>query len=280
MNSNSYYDFHAVVESNVTVEDASRKFEVISEGKFNAETSFYRYKAALMTATGQPNRNGRIWPQKFVDTMIKAPHIIEMMEFAGGLPGENGHPIPPTGQVSMERIVTIDPNNVAILIKKWWWEGELLMGIVDTLNEGVGSPGYRLMRDIEQGVVPAHSARTLVPQRRNADGTISVTAPGRFVTVDRVYGPSCKEAYRSVDIPVKNIVKKSEFDSAMENFTSYALEHSEAVKYVLDKMNPAMETASIDRNGTFSVKTENHGHIFIPMERNLRNEIADFMTAF
>lgn len=280
MNSNSYYDFHAVIESNVAVDDASRKFEVLSEGKFNAETSFYRYKAALMAADGKPNRNGRMWPQKFVDAMIKAPHITEMMDFAGGLPGENGHPIPPTGQVSMERIVTIDPNNVAILIKKWWWEGDLLVGIVDTLNEGPGSPGYRLMRDIAQGVIPAHSARTLVPQRRNADGTISVTAPGRFVTVDRVYGPSCKEAYRSVDIPVKNIVKKSEFDSAMENFTSYALEHSEAVKHVLDKMAPVMETAAIDKNGTFSIATEDCGHIFIPTERNLRNEIASFMTSF
>lgn len=279
MSTNNYYDFHAVVESNVTLDDASKKFEVVGEGKLGVETSFYRYKAALM-ATGHLNRNGRDWPQKFVDVMMKAPHIVEQIEFAGGLPGENGHPIPPTGQVSMERIVTIDPNNVAILIKKWWWENNLLMGIVDTLNEGPGSPGYRLMRDIDQGVVPAHSARTLVPQKRNPDGSISVTAPGRMVTIDRVYGPSCKEAYRSVDVPVKNIVKKSEFDMAMENFTAYALEHSEAVKYVLDKMAPVMETATIDKKGTFSVATENHGHIFIPMERNLRNEIADFMSNF
>lgn len=154
------------------------------------------------------------------------------------------------------------------------------MGVVDTLNEGPGSAGYKLMRDMMQGIVPAHSARTLVPQRRNPDGSIDVTAPGRMVTVDRVHGPSCEEAYMNPSIPVKNIVKKAEFETAMESFTDYVLSHSEAAKRVIDDLVPAMETATITKDGMFTVATESAGQIYVPVERNLRNEIASFMRGF
>lgn len=274
-----YYDFFAVMESNVTTEDRAKNFQIVSEGKTGSDIDFFRYKACLMTV-GKRNRNRRLWQKQHIDIMMNAPHIVEQLKHAGGLPGENGHPIPATGQVTMERIVTIDPNNLAILIKDWWWEGDKMMGTVDTLNEGPGSPGYRLMRDMMQGIVPAHSARTLVPQRRNPDGSIDVTAPGRMVTIDRVHGPSCEEAYRDISVPVKNIVHKAEFETAMENFTNYALEHSEAVKNVIDNLSPAMESASITKDGMFTVATESAGRLYIPMERNLRNEIADFMRGF
>ena len=272
----NYYDFYAVMESDVDSSTMRNSFEILNEGKIGGNIEFFRYKACLMSV-GKRNRNRRLWQKQHIDVMMNAPHIVEQFKFAGGLPGENGHPIPATGPVTMERIVTIDPNNLAILIKDWWWEGNKMMGTVETLNEGPGTPGFRLMRDMMQGIIPAHSARTLVPQRRNPDGSIDVTAPGRFVTVDRVHGPSCEEAYRDVSIPVKNIVKKAEFDSAMENFTSYVLEHSEAAKRVIDDMRPAMETASITKDGMFTIATESSGQIFVPVERNLRADIADFM---
>lgn len=272
----NYYDFYAVMESDVDSSTMRNSFEILNEGKIGGNIEFFRYKACLMSV-GKRNRNRRLWQKQHIDVMMNAPHIVEQFKFAGGLPGENGHPIPATGPVTMERIVTIDPNNLAILIKDWWWEGTKMMGTVETLNEGPGTPGFRLMRDMMQGIIPAHSARTLVPQRRNPDGSIDVTAPGRFVTVDRVHGPSCEEAYRDVSIPVKNIVKKAEFDSAMENFTSYVLEHSEAAKRVIDDMRPAMETASITKDGMFTVVTESSGQVFVPVECNLRADIANFM---
>lgn len=274
-----YYDFFAVMESDTDLDTRASSFKLIGEGKIQGEINFLKYQACLMTV-GKRNRNRRMWPKQFVDIMMNAPHIVEQFKYAGGLPGENGHPIPATGQVTMERIVTIDPNNLAILIKDWWWEGDKMMGNVETLNEGPGSAGYKLMRDMMQGIVPAHSARTLVPQRRNGDGTIDVTAPGRFVTVDRVHGPSCAEAYRDVSVPVKNIVKKAEFEMAMENFTDYIASRSEAVKSVLDRMVPAMETAQVTNEGMYTVNTQSNGRLFIPVERNLRADIANFMKGF
>lgn len=271
-----YYDFYAVMESDVDPDTRENSFKIVEEGKMNNQIEFFRYIACLMSV-GHRNRNRRLWKKQHLDIMMNAPHIVEQLKHAGGLPGENGHPIPPTGQVTMERIVTIDPNNLAILVKDWWWEGDKIMAKVETLNEGPGSPGYRLMRDMMQGIVPAHSARTLVPQRRNPDGSIDVTAPGRMVTFDRVHGPSCEEAYMNKEIPVKNIVKKSEFDSAMENFSSYILEHSEAAKRVIDDLQPAIEMAAVTADGLYTVPTEEMGRIYIPVERNLRADIANFM---
>ena len=65
----------------------------------------------------------------------------------------------------------------------------------------------------------------------------------------------------------------------MESFTNILLEKSENVKKVLDSMDPVMESASYD-SGMLNVATESNGRVFIPVERNYRQEIADFMRKF
>jgi len=280
MPSSAYYDFYAVVESAVNSEDREKSYQIIGEGKRpDGSLSFLRYQGCLQTV-GKRNRNRRLWTKQIVDIMMNAPHIVEQIRRAGGLPGENGHPIPATGQVTMERLVTIDPNNLAILLKEWWWEGDKLMGIVETLDQGEGTPGNRLMMNMMQGIIPAHSARTLVPQKRNPDGSIDVTGPGRMVCYDRVHGPSCEEAYQNPSIPVKNIVKKAEFETAMESFSDYILEKSEAAKHVIEGLQPVMESAIVTKSGMYSVDTKSEGRLFIPVERNLRADISDFMRNF
>lgn len=275
----NYLDFFAVMESDVDAGERNRAFAITGEGKNpDGSLSFLQYKGCLMSV-GHRNRNKRLWTKDVINVMMNAPHIVEQLRNAGGLPGENGHPIPITGKVSMDRIVTIDPNNLAILVKDWWWEGDLMMGTVQTLDQGPGTPGNRLAMNIVQGIVPAHSARTLVPQRYNPDGTIDVTGPGRMVCFDRVHGPSCAEAYQDVSVPVKNIISKKEFEVTMESFTNILLEKSENVRRVLDSMDPVMESASYD-SGMLNVATESNGRVFIPVERNYRQEIANFMANF
>ena len=274
-----YYNFYAVVESAVDSDTASSRLR-IDDTPIKQGLNYLRYQGCLMKAEGR-NRNRRHWPKQYVDIMMNAPHIVELLRKAGGLPGESGHPIPATGQVTMERLVTIDPENLAILIKDWWWEGDFMMGTVETLDQGEGTPGNKLMKRMIQGMVPAHSIRSMVPQKRNADGTIDVTGPGRMVTVDSVIGPSCEDAYLNISIPIKNIVKKNEFDTVMESFTSYALEHSQAVNRVLDGMDPVMESAVIDtKSGSMSINTRNMGRLIIPMEKKYRQDISSFMRGF
>ena len=152
--------------------------------------------------------------------------------------------------------------------------------MVETLDEGPGTPGNRMMRNILQGIVPAFSLRALVPQHKNADGSIDVVGVGRMVCYDRVYLPSHESAYMDVEIPVKNVVTKPKFETVMESFTEYVMEHSDKIRGIVDAMEPVMESANYDpKTGLVGVKTA-EGHVFIAPETKYRNEIQSSLDNF
>lgn len=268
-----FLDYSIVVESQT---EPNAGFELLSEGKNENGISFLRFKSCLQTF-GNRNRNRRLWQSKWMRPMIAAPEIQELL-MAGGVPGEAGHPIPATGQVTMERILTIDPNNISHVIKSYDWVGEnRLDGIIETVDDGNG-PGDKFKRNIMQGLPVSFSTRSIIPQRKNVDGSIDQTGPGRYVTSDRVFLPSHKEAYIDNSIPVKNICKKDHFETVMESFVSYVTDRSEKINRIVDDMHPAMESATIDKNGIVSVRTE-QGIALIRPENKYRREFADIMKS-
>ena len=95
------------------------------------------------------------------------------------------------------------------------------------------------------------STRSLIPQRKNPDGSIDQTGIGRYVCSDRVYLPSHKEAYINKNIPVKNICKANKFESVMESYVADILNRSDKVNRILDGMQPAMESAPLEHHCTF-----------------------------
>lgn len=273
-----YLNYYVVVESDIPDDVQKKSFELLKDGRLANGLNFVRFRSCLQSF-GKRNRNTRLWTSNIMKTMIDAPHIHELMDRAGGIPGENGHPIPATGQVTMERIITIDPNNMSHLVKSFEWSADsrLLFGTIETLDQGEGTPGNRFMMNILQGMIPSFSLRSLVPQRRNKDGSIDVTGPGRFITYDRVILPSHEEAYMDQSIPVRNIIKKNTFDTCMESFTELILDRSEKVNRILDGMHPVYESAHIDQNGNLSIATEASGHVIIPVEKNYKMDIQNFM---
>lgn len=277
----NYYDYYVVVESALDGTTLRDNFQILGQFKSSdGILSYLKFVSCIMEVNCR-NRNHRYWGKDHMQIMLQAPHIVDYFNRAGGLPGENGHPIPAVGKLTMERLVTIDPNNMAVLFKKWWWDGDRLMAEVETLDQGEGTPGNRMMRNMIQGMIPAFSARTMVPQRRNADGTIDVTGPGRLATFDRVNGPSCENAYMDISIPVKNIVTQSDFNQVMESYTNYVMERSETVKRVMDGMVPAMESCLLTQDGYLHASVpERHETLLIPVERYFRREISSFMRSF
>ena len=273
MTLDNYLDYSVVIESNT---EPNEGFELLKEGKNGNVLSFLRFKTCLQTF-GNRNRNKRLWFGKWMKMMIDAPEVQELIN-NGGIPGEAGHPVPPSGQVTMERILTIDPNNISHVVKSIEWIGEDQMnGIIETIDDGNG-PGNRFMRNIMQGLPTSFSTRSVIPQRRNPDGTIDQTGPGRYVTSDRVFVPSHKKAYIDMNIPVKNICKKSDFVTAMESFVSYTVNHSDKIGRITDGMHPAMEMAGIDRYGCIIIPTD-EGIAGIYPELKYRKEFADFMRS-
>ena len=272
-NLDKYLDFSIVVESQT---EPNQGFEIIGEGKNSDGLSYLRFKSCLQTF-GSRNRNRRLWQSKWMRPMISAPEIQELI-MAGGVPGEAGHPIPPTGKVTMERILTIDPNNISHVVKEYIWKGEnQLDGIIETVDDGNG-PGDKFKRNIMQGLPVSFSTRSIIPQRKNADGSTDQTGPGRYVCSDRVFLPSHKEAYIDKSIPVKNVCKKDHFETVMESFVSYVVDGSEKVNRIIDDMHPALESAVMDKSGTLSIQTES-GIALIRPEVKYRREFADVMKS-
>lgn len=280
---NKNYDYFAVMEQS-TPDNA--KTEIISEEKRNGELSFLRFRQCLQSF-GKRNRNKRLWQASHIRDSLKHPWVVQHLEKKGGLPGENGHPTSDTGELSMERLCKIDPNNICLLLKSYSFENNdtLLFGVVETIDDGNG-PGNRLMRNILQGIQPAVSCRTLVPQRKNPDGTIDVMGPGRLICYDRVFTPSHEEAFMDTKAKVTGVTvtpkinvtcETPAYECALKDIAHQAVTGSDNVKFILDGLDVCMEGVSIDTTGMLSVPT-NEGHIFVPMRND--NKIGKMLDAY
>lgn len=267
----------------VVVEQANepQKPEILEINDGKNGLHFIRWRQLLQTAETR-NRNGRHWPKEWLLIMTQDPLTQEALRV--GWPGEAGHPVPDVGKVTVERILTIDPNRICHKINSIEWVGNSIYGILETLDD-CGGPGDRFMKNILQGMDPAMSARTLVPQKKNMDGTIDVVGPGRLVTFDRVFMPSHPDAYIDKSIPVKEIISKSKFETAMENFQGgFAhdmLKKSEKVKRITDSYQIAMESAIMGSSGFLSVRDEkSKSLIAIAPELKYRREYSNYMKEF
>lgn len=268
MYNDAFNDFYVVMEQ-TSPED--NKVQIVKDGSSNG-LNFLRFSTCLQSFYGR-NRNRRLWKAQQIKTMVNDRPVQELIE-KGSFVGEAGHPVPDDGKVTIERILTIDPLRCSHRIISLSWPNENeLHGVVETLDEGVGSPGYRFMKNIQQGIIPAFSLRSLVPQRKNADGTTDVIGPGRCVCYDRVYLPSHQEAYMDMEIPVKNIITKSKFETVMESYCDFVTSHSDKIRRIAEDFSPAMESATFDvKSGMVSIPSP-EGRMFIAPELKYRREI-------
>lgn len=275
MYDDNFLDFYVVLEQ---TSPENNKIEMIDDGSRNG-LNYLRFSTCLQSFKGL-NRNRRLWKAEQVRQMANDRPVQELIE-KGSFVGEAGHPVPMDGKVTIERILTIDPLRCSHrIVSLSWPKNDELHGVVETLDEGPGSPGDRLRRNLLQGVIPAFSLRSLVPQRKEADGSTTVTGPGRLVTYDRVYLPSHAEAYMDVEIPVKQIITKPKFETVMESYCDFVTAHSDKVRRVVDDLEPAMEAASIDeKTNMLSIPTA-EGRIFVAPEAKYRKEIAGLYSEF
>lgn len=280
------YEYYAVMEESTP---ADAKAEILDEHTTNGEVSYLRFRQCLQSF-GQRNRNKRLWQASHIRESLKHPWIVQHLEQKGGLPGENGHPSADTGELSMERLCKIDPNNICLLLKSYSFENNdrLLFGVVETIDDGNG-PGNKLMRNIMQGIQPAVSCRSLVPQKKNPDGTIDVMGPGRLICYDRVFTPSHEEAFIDMSAgftAVKSSLPKNTtmarestaLECALKDLKDYALNKSDTTRFILDGLDVCMEGTFIDKNDFLSVPT-NEGHIFIPLRQDdaISKRLDEFM---
>jgi len=275
----------SILEYCVLMESVSEpSIEIISDkGGTNSKqetVNFLRFKSK-MQSFGKRTLNGRLWPVQYMKKMMTAPIPTRMLKKRGGIPGEAGHPVPDSGKVTLERIMTIDPERICFVAREYEWDGDkAVYAILDTIDDGPSGPGNKLRKRILQGIVPGFSVRCVVPQKRNADGTIDVIGEGNFVCHDNVIIDACEDCYMTEGVPIKEIVKSTDVQFATESFTNMLFETSEKVQRIAYDLYPALESATMDKNGILSVKTEKSGTIFLAPEAKYRREYKDILNSF
>lgn len=246
---------------------------------------FLRFFTTIQTFKGLRTRNGRMWDPQMVKRATMHDIIQEQLRH-GGLPGECDHPCAETGNVSIERIVTILRKNVDHVFKTLEWKDNdtRLCGVTETVAD-CGGVGDKLMMNILQGIPIAFSNRSVIPQRKNRDGTTDQTGVGRFITADTINMPGCSDAYKDETIPVKNVIKNcANVELAMESCINYILESSPGTQFILDDFNPDLSTARVNNKGDLVVSTESVSQnekstLIIPQGIEIRSNIRSFMKS-
>ena len=157
----------------------------ISINKKNPNT--VRFITVLQEAN-KPNRNGRIYPKAVLEKALNSAYVRERLETKSWFV-ECGHPL----DTSVQRQMTIDQRNIAAIINRIWWEGDLLKGELETADTAVGRDIKGL---IEQGCRVAFSLRAQGNVHTNpADGMVYVDEPLQICTYDLVVNPSHAKAF-------------------------------------------------------------------------------------
>lgn len=239
---------------------------------------FYVKFDTVLQSTDVENRNHRIYAGNALKTGLSDPNLSELMA-QGKWHGEAGHPI----TKDIARIATVDPKCTSHKINKWWTEGNLIMGNVETLDDGMF--GTKLAKSILQGVTPSFSLRALAMLSKKGS-TTHVNKPPRVITYDEVILPSHKEAYAKKE-SFKNILQTN------DNFTvqngSIAIEAADIKDYIenkSDNLKIVCESFDIDpdsinilSNNKISVKREGITCVFA-LENHIAYEIADMWSRF
>ena len=232
---------------------------------------FVRFDTVLQSLDVR-NRNMRIYKKSALEKGLQAPEIAELISYGKWL-GEAGHPI----TKDVQRIATVDQKCASHRITKWWIEGNLVKGTIETLDDGMY--GTKLTKSILQGVTPSFSLRALAMLEKS-NNTSYVNKPPRVITYDEVVLPSHKEAYAD-NGSYKNVAKVTNGAIAIEatDLRDYLINRSDNLKIVCESFDIDPESVQVLDNKQLSVKKKGMTCVFA-LENKLAYQIADMWSTF
>lgn len=132
-----------VVHEEMTDYEVNKKhFKILEESsaaQVNGLDIFTLKFETVLQSAGKKNFNGRIY--RTANTIIngaKRNPVLMHYYNIGQLAGEYGHPLAESGKDQIGRQFTIHPPNVSHYIRKFWADGDLIKGIVETVPDGNG----------------------------------------------------------------------------------------------------------------------------------------------
>ena len=154
--------------------DVPEKFKQYSDGKIVAE-------CYLQTAD-EKNQNRRIYPRSVLDQGMKA---IQEKINARRFLGELDHPI----SDNQTRQCTVEYKSVSHLVREWWWEGNRIKGIVETLPF---CENGKIMTGLIANRIPVGFSLRGLADVNDSGGAQYVQAPLIVISYDAVSEPSHK----------------------------------------------------------------------------------------
>lgn len=201
--------------SGVIVMENDTTYGEVSDIEVHKESGlfFLRYKAILQSVDRE-NRNHNWYTGDAIVGSLSDDNVTELMNHGKAL-GEAGHPVDGT----VRRIATVDPKYTCHRMLKWWKDGNLIRGELETLDDGMY--GTKLTKMILQGMDSSYSFRGFarMTSDRRHPGVKMVVTPPKYVAYDEVVLPSHPEAYqmKGKSLVKKNYVTGEEKTIAMEN---------------------------------------------------------------
>lgn len=210
---------------------------------------FYVRFDTILQSLDCRNRNGRQYSGDALVKGLSTPEIDELMR-NNKWKGERDHPV----SKDIQRIASVLSKCESHRIVKWWRDGNLIKGTIETLDDG--QYGTALTRNILQGEVPSFSLRALAMLEKNGNTTF-VNKPPRVITYDEVNLPSHKEAYADANTN-KLVTTDGKTTTICENgiIEITASDVKEMVQSKSDNLKIVCESFDIDPN---SVKIINQG---------------------
>lgn len=247
---------------------------------------FYVKFTTTLQSLDCKNRNGRQYNGDALVKGLSDPNIAELIANKKWK-GERDHPV----TKDIQRIASVLSKYQSHYITKWWREGNLIKGNIETIDDG--RYGTALARSILQGENPSFSLRALAMLEKKGTTTF-VNSPPRVITYDEVNLPSHKEAY--ADPIKKNIISDGKREYTFEGcsqsgiITNRGLEiaieakdikdmiinKSDNLKIVCESFDLDPASLKIGKDAkTLSVKRGGETMVFA-LESALRREIVNF----
>jgi len=133
----------------------------------------------LLQKCDAKNHNGRVYPREILEREVKS---FQKKIDEGTSGGELDHPDSPV----------VNYKNLSHVVRKIWWEGDNVMGLVEILN----TPSGQIAREIiRSGLQLGVSSRALGTTMQNEDGFDQVNEDLDLVTWDLVSQPSTHQAF-------------------------------------------------------------------------------------
>ena len=182
--------YYLLNETTADMDVTRKNFEILQESPMVAPDGrrlFTLTFKQVLKSFGVRNWNGRIYKKDDELKALNTNPLIQTDIKNNAWCGEWGHPIMEKGMNELARQMTIFPPYTCWKIKRYWDEGNLLMGEMETLP---GEFGDTLRDRMLSGTPAMASSRAAGGVDKNG-----YVLPGyTLVTYDAVYRPSHKEA--------------------------------------------------------------------------------------